>query len=50
MSTSKTPPDIIQDGEKNPRGIPKALFIVRALLVFWTFLDPMRCRLYIVTE
>ena len=40
MSTSKTPPDIIQDGEKNPRGIPKALFIVRALLVFWTFSIP----------
>lgn len=30
MSTSKTPPDIIQEGEKNPRGIPKALFIVRS--------------------
>jgi len=27
MSTSKAPPDIIQEGEKNPRGIPKALFI-----------------------
>ncbi|KAI9509907.1 Prefoldin subunit 3 [Russula earlei] len=27
MSVSKTPPDIIQEGEKNPRGIPKALFI-----------------------
>ncbi|KAH9964868.1 prefoldin subunit [Russula dissimulans] len=27
MSTSKTPPDVIQEGEKNPRGIPKALFI-----------------------
>ncbi|KAH9990869.1 Prefoldin subunit-domain-containing protein [Russula vinacea] len=27
MSTSKTPPDIIQEVEKNPRGIPKALFI-----------------------
>ncbi|KAI0276050.1 prefoldin subunit [Russula aff. rugulosa BPL654] len=27
MSSSKTPPDIIQEGEKNPRGIPKAIFI-----------------------
>lgn len=41
MSTSKTPPDIIQEGEKNPRGIPKALFIVRSLfVVFWPFLHP----------
>jgi hypothetical protein len=29
MSTSKAPPDIIKEGEKNPRGIPKAIFIVR---------------------
>lgn len=34
MSTSKTPTDIIQEGEKNPRGIPKALFIVRPLRRF----------------
>ncbi|KAN0118118.1 prefoldin subunit [Russula decolorans] len=27
MSTSKAPPDIVQEGEKNPRGIPKAIFI-----------------------
>jgi hypothetical protein len=33
MSTSKAPPDIIQEGEKNPRGIPKAIFIVR----LWSF-------------
>jgi hypothetical protein len=31
MSISKTPIDIVQEGEKNPRGIPKALFIVRTL-------------------
>ena len=29
MSTSKAPIDIVQEGEKNPRGIPKAIFIVR---------------------
>lgn len=34
MSTSK-PPDIVQEGEKNPRGIPKALFIVRSRALFF---------------
>jgi hypothetical protein len=34
MSTSKAPIDIIQEGEKNPRGIPKAIFIVRLAVIF----------------
>lgn len=42
MSSSKVPPDIIQEGEKNPRGIPKAIFIVR----LWSFrVLPLRALL-----
>ena len=57
MSASKSLPDIIQEGEKNPRGIPKALFIVRSLRRFLSglvstppFRLPSRCRPHIIVD
>ena len=43
MSASTTPANIIQQDEKNPRGIPKALFIVRSSV----HPAPAHCRSFV---